>query len=155
ALKSLVLKGCIVTADALHCHPRMAEAVLASGADYAITLKGNHAPLHKAAIEAFAKAKRRGKLDRYEWEESGHDRREWRRASVIPAPPDAPKFPGLAALARIESERRLGNGKAECQTRYVVLSKLLPARRALEVNRAHWGIENHLHWQLDVVFHED
>src|SRR4051794_14657050 len=45
-LKTLVLKGCIVTADALHCHPRMAEGVLASGADYALGLKGNHGPLH-------------------------------------------------------------------------------------------------------------
>src|SRR3954464_4094015 len=55
-LKTLVLKGCIVTADALHCHPRMAEGVLASGADYALGLKGNHGPLHAAAVSAFEQA---------------------------------------------------------------------------------------------------
>src|SRR3954465_463348 len=54
-LKTLVLKGCIVTADALHCHPRMAEGVLASGADYALGLKGNHGPLHAAGLSHISK----------------------------------------------------------------------------------------------------
>src|SRR5664279_88863 len=54
-LKALTLKGCVVTADALHCHPAMAAAVLATGADYALGLKGNHGPLYQAAIDAFAK----------------------------------------------------------------------------------------------------
>ena len=49
-LKTLVLKGCIVTADALHCHPRMAEAVKAAGADYVLGLKGNHGPLYATAV---------------------------------------------------------------------------------------------------------
>jgi len=154
-LKSLVLKGCIVTADALHCHPRMAEAVRAAGAHYALGLKGNHGPLHRAAVEAFERADATGKLAVHERRESGHDRQERRRVSVIARPCEAPAFPGLAALARIEAERKSPSGKIETATRYVALSKRLSPRRVLEVTRAHWSIENNLHWQLDVVFSED
>src|SRR5712671_1216761 len=154
-LKSLVLKGCVITADALHCHPRMAAAARAAGAHYALGLKGNHGPLHRAAIAAFARADATGKLAVHERRESGHDRQEWRRVSVIARPSEAPAFPGLAALARIEAERKSPNGKIETATRYVALSKRLSPRRVLEVTRAHWSIENDLHWQLDVVFNED
>jgi predicted transposase YbfD/YdcC len=154
-LKSLALKGCIVTADALHCHPRMAAGVRATGAHYALGLKGNHRPLHRAALAAFAKADIAGKAAVYEQSERGHDRHERRRVSVITAPADAPAFPALTALARIEAERQLGNGKIETDTRYLALSKRFAPCRVLEVTRAHWSIENHLHWSLDVVFFED
>jgi predicted transposase YbfD/YdcC len=155
-LKSLALKGCIVTADALHCHPRMAAGVRATGAHYALGLKGNHGSLHRAALAAFARAETAaGRVAVYEQVEHGHDRRERRRVSVIAVPADAPAFPALKALARIEAERQLGNGKLETDTRYVALSKALSPRRVLEVTRAHWSIENHLHWSLDVVFFED
>jgi predicted transposase YbfD/YdcC len=154
-LKSLVLKGCVVTADALHCHPRMAAAVRAAGAHYALGLKGNHGPLHRAATDAFARADATGKLAVHERRESGHDRQERRRVAVIARPPEAPAFPGLAALARIEAERKSPSGKIETATRYIALSKRLSPSRVLEVTRAHWSIENNLHWQLDVVFNED
>ena len=152
-LKTLTLKGCIVTADALHCHPAMAQAIQAAGADYALGLKGNHGPLHAAAVEAFNKADAKG-LPFYETTEHGHDREEWRCASVIERPHDAPVFPGLMAIGRIESERRRGS-KIEKATRYVALSSVLKPQRLLEVVRAHWSVENDLHWQLDVSFHED
>lgn len=154
-LKALVLKGCVVTADALHCHPRMAEAVRAAGAHYVLALKGNHAPLHAAAVAAFATADAAGKLVAHERRESGHDRHEARRVSVIAVPADTPPFPGLAAFARIEAERRMASGKTETATRYFVLSKRFAPSRVLEITRAHWDVENGLHWQLDVVFHED
>lgn len=154
-LKAVALKGCIVTADALHCHPRMAEAVRATGAHYALTLKGNHGPLHAAARAGFATAEAKGTLAFHERRESGHDRHDGRRASVITAPAAAPAFPGLAAFARIEAERQRAGGTIETATRYFVLSKRLSPSRALEVARAHWDIENGLHWPLDVVFHED
>ncbi|MGG7380575.1 ISAs1 family transposase, partial [Escherichia coli] len=63
--------------------------------------------------------------------------------------------PDLAAFGRIEAERQLASGKIETATRYVALSKKMPPSRVFEVVRTHWGIENDLHWQLDVVFHED
>jgi predicted transposase YbfD/YdcC len=153
-LRTLTLKGCIVTADALHCHPAMAEAVQASGADYALGLKANHGPLYQAAVTAFAEADDKAFLPFYEKTERSHDRQEWRCAAVIRRPRDAPAFPGLAAIGRIEGERRCGD-KIERSTRYVALSTVLTPARLLEVTRAHWSVENNLHWQLDVSFHED
>jgi predicted transposase YbfD/YdcC len=155
ALKSVVLTGCIVTADALHCHPAMASAVLERGADYALKLKANHAPLLACAEAAFAAAGATGKLAVYECSERGHDRSERRRASVIAVPKQAPAFPGLAALGRIESDRVCADAKPCHTVHYVALSQPLAPQRLLEVVRAHWGVENHLHRQLDVVFHED
>ena len=154
ALKALVLKGCIVTADALHCHPRMAAEVRATGAHYALKLKGNHAPLFTSVQAAFAKADAEGKLDFYEESDSGHDRRERRRASVIARPADAPVFPDLSAVGRIEVERQ-ANDKFAKSVHYVVLSKRLTPKRMLEVTRMHWSVENQLHRTLDVVFYED
>ena len=154
-LKALVLKGCVVTADALHCHPRMAEAVRAAGAHYALGLKANHGPLYLAAMAAFERADAGGKLGVHETIDRDHDRRERRQVSVIARPADAPTFPGLVALARIEAERQAADGTVHTTTRYVALSKRFPPHRVLEITRAHWSIENDLHWQLDVVFHED
>jgi predicted transposase YbfD/YdcC len=154
-LKALVLKGCIVTADALHCHPAMAEAVRETGAHYALKLKANNAKLYDAAVTGFAKADAAGKLALYEHSEKGHARRERRRVGVIARPAEAPAFPGLAAFARIENERTNKAGKVETNTRYVALSRRLSPRRVSEVVRTHWSIENHQHWQLDVVFSED
>jgi len=155
ALKSVVLKGCIVTGDALHCHPEMAAAVRERGADYALKVKANHAPLFRCAEAAFALAEANGRLAVYQYSESGHDRTECRRASVIAVPKGAPAFPGLAALGRIESERVGADGKPSHKVHYVALSRRLAPQRMLEVIRAHWSVENHLHRQLDVVFFED
>jgi predicted transposase YbfD/YdcC len=154
-LKSLVLKGCTVTADALHCHPRMAKAVRAAGADYALGLKGNNGPLHRAVIAAFERADASGKLSVHETTDREHDRQERRRVSVIARPADAPDFPNLKAIARIEAERQTADGNPHTGIRYIALSKRLAPARVLEITRAHWGIENNLHWQLDVVFRED
>jgi predicted transposase YbfD/YdcC len=154
-LRTVMLKGCLVTADALHCHPAMAAAVLEREADYALKLKANHGPLFACAEAAFAAAERGGELAFAETSERGHDRVERRRASVIARPAGAPAFPGLTALGRIESERRMSDGKLSHKVHYVALSRLLPPARLLEVMRAHWSVENHLHRELDIVFHED
>jgi predicted transposase YbfD/YdcC len=154
ALKSLVLKGCTVTGDALHCHPRMAVQVRERGAHYAIKLKANHGPLFACAQAAFAAADAAGDLAFHEQTDDDHDRRERRRASVIARPAGAPIFPDLAAIGRIETER-LANGKLAKAVHYIVLSKRLSPKRMLEVTRAHWSVENQLHWTLDVVFNED
>jgi len=154
ALKAVTLKGCTVTADALHCHPAMAEAVRARGGHYALRLKGNHGPLYACAVHAFEAAEASGKLSFHETIESGHDRRERRRASVIAAPSGAPAFPGLAAFGRIETERT-AKDRVGAKVHYTALSKPLSPTRLLETMRTHWSVENQLHWPLDVVFHED
>ena len=152
-LGGLVLKGCTVTADALHCHPAMAQAVLDAKADYALSLKANNGPLYAAAERAFANAG--DDAASLATEEKAHGRIERRRASVLPAPIAARALlPGLKALGRIEAERT-ANGKTETDTRYIALSRKLTPAKMAEVVRTHWGIENQLNWVLDVVFEED
>ena len=76
---------------------------------------------------------------------------------MLPAAPLAERhdFPGLVAIGRIEASRTTGDGRTTQATRYLVLSRRLSPRKLLEVVRAHWSIENQLHWTLDVVFDED
>jgi predicted transposase YbfD/YdcC len=154
ALKSVVLKGCTVTADALHCHPGMAAAVRERGAHYALKLKANHGPLFTCAQRAFAAADAAGRLAFHEQSDAAHDRRERRCASVIARPADAPDFPALSAIGRIVVEREAA-GKVANAVHYVALSKKLSPKRMLEVTRTYWSVENQLHWRLDVVFNED
>jgi predicted transposase YbfD/YdcC len=153
-LRGLVLKGCTVTADALHCHPAMAQAVVDAKADYAFGLKANNGPLYAEAERAFAAAGT--DVASLATEEKAHGRIERRRASVVPAPAAARALlPGLRALGRIEAERIAGPGKKDTAIRYIALSRKLTPAKMAEIVRAHWGIENQLHWILDVVFDED
>jgi predicted transposase YbfD/YdcC len=152
----LDLEGCIVTADALHCHRDFATTVLERGADYVLALKENQSKLFAAAARRYARSGARSVAERRE--PVTHDRCEWRRATVLRDTTFAAvhKFPGVVALARITSRRRALGGRAEpSQVRYFLLSKYIPAKRLLHIVRSHWGIENQLHWVLDVVFNED
>ncbi|UVK42415.1 ISAs1 family transposase [Mesorhizobium sp. AR07] len=153
-LKSLDLKGCTVTADALHCRPDTAKALIGKKAHYALGLKPNRPKLFAAAERSFAQA---GEIAFFETSDSAHGRTETRRASVLPLKRllDLPGFPGLKAIGRIEASRSVAGGKSSTSVRYVALSKVLTPKRLAETLRAHWTIENQLHWSLDVVFHED
>lgn len=152
-LKSLDLKGCTVTADALHCRPDTAQALIAQKAHYAFGLKANRGRLFAAAEKSFAAA---GEIACFETRDTAHGRTEVRRASILPLAKlkDLPVFPGLKAIGRIEALRTADN-KTAASVRYIALSKLLTPRKLAETVRAHWTIENQLHWSLDVVFHED
>jgi predicted transposase YbfD/YdcC len=154
-LKSLVLKGCTVTADALHCTAETAQAIRHAKAHDALGLKGNQAVLAREAEAAFAKAGAAAPV--HETQDQGHGRRERRRASVLPAAALArpATLPGLAAIGRIEATRIAADGREASAVRHLALSRRLTPRRMLEVVRAHWSIENGLHWSLDVVFDED
>jgi predicted transposase YbfD/YdcC len=155
-LHMLSLTGCIVTADALHCNRPFAATVLERGADFALALKGNQAKLFDAVGRRFARGGKRSVAKRLE--PSTHDRQETRRATVIrdTSVAAANRFPGVVALGRITSRRRVRGAAAEKPVvRYFLLSKYLSAKQLLQVVRSHWGIENRLHWMLDVVFGED
>jgi predicted transposase YbfD/YdcC len=154
-LKGLTLKGCTVTADALHCHPAMAEAVRAAKAHYALGLKANHGPLFAAAEAGFTAA---GDLASFETRERAHGRTERRKTSILPVSRlalDGLHFPGLKAIGRIEADRTGTKGQRESAVRYIALSRLFSPAKLATIVRAHWGIENQLHWTLDVVFDED
>lgn len=156
AIKLLSLKGRVVTADALHCHRRFTQAVRDGGGDYVITLKGNQSKLAKDANAALDKAVAERRLEFQETEERAHGREEARLAYIIPfkqvASPSA--LVDLCAVGRIESWRTIA-GKATHEVRCYVLSRLMSPGELLATVRHHWAIENHLHWQLDVLLGED
>ena len=136
----LDLEGCIVTADALHCHRDFASTVLERGADYVLALKENQSKLFAAAARRYARSGARSVAERRE--PATHDRCEWRRATVLRDTTFAAvqKFPGVVALARITSRRRVLGACAEPpQVRYFLLSKYIPAKQLLRIVRSHWG----------------
>ena len=152
----LCLEGSIVTADALHCNRGFAAGVLARGGDCVLALKKNQSKLFEAVERCFQRRGVRSTSEKLE--PSTHDRREWRRATVIrdKALTVSEKFPGIAALARITSRRHVrGQSADKPVTRYYLLSVYMPAGKLLRVVRSHWAIENQLHWILDVVLSED
>lgn len=154
-LELLSLESCIVTADALHCHRDMAQAVLDRKADYVFALKGNQSALWTETCRRIDAAPR---PDRAELEQPvSHGRYEWRQAVVVRAASLARRhdFPGIQAVARVTSHRRVDGEETKVVVRHFVLSRALCAKRLLKVVREHWGIENQLHWVLDVVFDED
>jgi predicted transposase YbfD/YdcC len=155
-LALLSLEGCIVTADALHCHRAMAKTVLDRGGDYVLAIKANRGPLFKVVVEQFARSGKRSAVKKVE--PSTHDRREARRATIMRNTSLAAVhgFPGVVAIGRVTSRRQLRGNRAEPPVvRYYLLSKSMSAKRLLQVTRSHWTIENQLHWVLDVHFDED
>lgn len=155
-LELLSLEGCTVTADALHCHRKFAAAVLERGGDYVLAIKANRGRLFKAVTQQFARSGKRSNADQVE--PSSHDRRETRRATVMRNTSLAALygFPGVAAVGRITSRRRVGQQRADAPlVRHYILSKYISPKRLLHVTRSHWGIENRLHWVLDAHFAED
>jgi len=152
-LKGLTLKGCTVTADSLHCTLATARAVRDAKAHYALGLKANRRELLAEVQAAFDAA---ADLPGFETNETSHGRIERRRASVLPAArvQRTFNFPDLAAVGRIEAQRTI-EGHTTTAVRYLMLSKLFSPRKLIDIVRAHWSIENNLHWTLDVVFDED
>jgi predicted transposase YbfD/YdcC len=147
----LTLKGCVVTADALHCHRAMAAAIVERGGDYALAVKDNQPALLRDAQAAVAAATRTGASAAVSVDD-GHGRDETRVAVVAPAGDMAKRHDvaGLQAVAQIKSQR---NG-AHTQ-RYFLLSRHYRPPEVLRIVRQHWSIENGLHWPLDVLLDED
>jgi predicted transposase YbfD/YdcC len=150
-LALLRLDGCIVTADALHCRADTARAILETGADYALALKENHPKLlarARALVEAAPSRDTAAVRS-----SCGHDRIERRRAVVVAA--ENLDFPGIAAIGQIESERSVAGNAEPPVLRWFLLSRPVSAAQMLKIARAHWTIENQLHWVLDVSLAED
>jgi len=151
ALALLRLEGCIVTADALHCRADTAQAILDTGADYVLALKANQ-PTLLAQAKALILAADPGAVA-IQQPARGHDRLEARKATIVSA--NGIDFPGIAAVARVETHCNRAGTPEPVITRFFLLSALLSPERMIEVARAHWTIENQLHWVLDVALLED
>ena len=155
-LQLLDLEGSIVTADALHCTRAFAAAVLERDGGYVLAVKANRRPLFKSVTQQFMRSGKRSSVKQIE--PSTHDRSETRSATVIrnTSLAELHSFPGIAAIGRITSRRRLRGQHADAPlVRYYVLSQYMSPKRLLHITRSHWGIENQLHWVLDVHFSED
>jgi len=159
-LKILELKGCIVTIDAMGCQETIVHDIVDGGGDYAIAVKGNQGNLYNSIIDFFTTAYDNSFQGvQYQYEETldkGHGRVEVRRYWIsddldsIYKPERWAKF---SAVGMVESERH-ENGKISQERRYYILSFYEVYLFAKAV-RSHWGIENKLHWTLDVTFRED
>ena len=154
------LKGRIVTGDALHCNRRMVKAIVDKGGDYCIGLKGNQDSLLSDARSCLSAADK-PKAGAKPWpsakaETKGHGRIETRIGVVVEAKGLAAhhEFPGLKAFGRVTATREI-DGEITTDVRIFALSRKLTPAKLLETARAHWQIENALHWQLDVSFGED
>lgn len=159
-LESLELKGCIVTIDAAGCQKTIASQIRRQGGDYLLAVKGNQPNLHEEIVNFFDR-KLAGKhenvpVDYYKETDGGHGRVEIRRHWVTQ---DAmlycrEKWEGLKLIGMVESERHLGE-KVSKERRYYISSVDADAKSFAKVARGHWGIENSLHWCLDIAFRED
>ena len=156
ALKLLSLKGCTVTADALHCHRRMTGTIRKAGGHYVLAIKANQSKLAREAAVALDKAAQSPRTRFAETVETGHGRHERRRAFLTPfaQTPGRNALVGLRAVARVEAWRT-ADGKATHTVRCYALSRRLPPDEVLRLVRRHWAIENELHWPLDVHMRED
>ena len=156
------LRGALVSIDAIATNAAIADAIRTAGADYLLAVKANQ-PTLRAELEAcFAEAPP-GTLETDTDLDKGHGRIEQRVVSLTRKVdwltgdrrfPGELRLPEPACLVRVEARTERG-GKPHAETRYSIASATLSAASAARAIRGHWGIENRLHWVLDVVFGED
>jgi predicted transposase YbfD/YdcC len=155
-LEMLSLKGTVVTTDALNCQRAIAQQIVDQGGDYALALKGNQGTLHDD-VKRFLDDPACEATTAEPTVEADRGRIETRTAMVssdIEWLQKDHQWPSLAAIGKVVRIRETPD-KASTETAYYLLSKALSAERFNEVVRQHWGVENRLHWRLDVVMNED
>ena len=155
-LKLLVLKGCIVTIDAMGCQKEIASAIIDQKADYILALKGNQGNLLEQTEDSFRFLEKQSVSQEID---AGHGRVEKRICTVISdlsMIEQKEQWKNLKSLVRVDAERYIkSTGKTETETRLYISSLTADASLLNKSIRAHWGIENSLHWILDVAFNED
>lgn len=160
-LQLLDLHGALVTIDAMGCQKEIAQQIVDLGGDYVLTVKANQEKLLED-IQATVEKAVDGLLpdvevEQYTQKESGHGRREERICTVIHHVGEireGASWAKLTSVGMICSERTV-KGETTTEARYFIGSKKMGARKYARVLRGHWGIENNLHWQLDITFGED
>lgn len=161
-LQRLELAGALVTIDAMGTQADIAAQIVNQGGDYLLALKENWPALQRD-VRTYFDDPGAPTSDVCETTDANHGRLEIRRHRVchdvawlhaLRGHPDNPAFPHLAMIGIVETEVERG-GKVEREKRYYLSSIALDAQTFAKAVRAHWGIENRLHWVLDVVFHDD
>jgi predicted transposase YbfD/YdcC len=160
-LELLELNGALVTIDAMGCQKAIAQQIIAQGGHYALVVKDNQEHLHKDIQQAFRQAfdsEFAGlDYDVYRTSERGHGREEYRCYIVVQSTKgirQADAWANLSTIGLCYHERTV-QGQTSTQVRYFIGDKKANAKYYADGLRQHWGIENNLHWQLDVTFAED
>jgi|tagenome__1003787_1003787.scaffolds.fasta_scaffold20754338_1 predicted transposase YbfD/YdcC len=155
-LELLVVKGCLVTIDAMGCQVKIAEKIVDRQADYLLAVKENQEVLLDDMREAFSCTPAK---DSYKHSQVGHGRVETRITSVITDTDwicNQQDWKNLCSLIKVEARRYdKKSGKEQNSERYFISSKKATAAYFHQAARMHWQIENNLHWMLDVIFGED
>lgn len=160
-LELLSLKGALVTIDAMGCQKNIAAKIVDGGGDYLLTVKDNQPTLLADIQDSFIQAHDTDfaglDFDEYETTDSGHGRIETRTYTIIKNPTTLQQKDLWAELKVIGMcvARRVVKDKESVEVRYFIGSRLASAKKYGITLRGHWGIENNLHWQLDVSFDED
>jgi predicted transposase YbfD/YdcC len=160
-LELIDVKGCVVTIDAMGTQKEIAAKIIDRDGDYVLALKGNHPTLHEDVANIFVELEEgtrtsvaRRKIRRVE---SSHGRQESREYTIIEVPDDLAgqkDWKGLQSLGMVYRERTV-NGKTTGEVQYYLTSLPPKVNAFAQAARKHWGIENGLHWTLDVTFSED
>ncbi len=160
-LETLRISGCIVTIDAMGCQKKIAEKIVEKDADYVLALKGNQTKLAEEVETFFDVADHMDykniSVDYYETKDANHGRIEYRRhwtSDSIGDLKNAKLWKGINTIGMVESERHV-DGNTSIEHRYYISSLENDATAFGDAVRTHWGIENSVHWVLDVAFRED
>jgi predicted transposase YbfD/YdcC len=154
-IDSLDLQGAVVSIDAIGCSEKIAKSIVDKGGEYLLSLKKNQKNIYEQVSEYMLKGKE--SLDTDEWVDFGSGRIEHRTAYVcdrLELLDDVASWPAIKSIVMIEASREK-DGKVQQETRFYVSSLAAKAPTFNQLVRSHWGIENNLHWMLDVVFRED
>jgi predicted transposase YbfD/YdcC len=155
-LELLDIENAIVTIDALGCQTKIVSKVTDKKANYLIGLKGNKGMFNED-VRLFFKDQKKGFISAIE-HDKGHGRIESRRCTVTEniawLRDRYPAWRNLNSIVEIQSQRTI-KGKVSEETRYYISSLKADPKRIMDAIRAHWGIENRLHWVLDVSFNDD
>jgi len=160
-LELLTVRGALITIDAMGCQKDIAAAIVEKGNDYVLMVKDNQEHLHEDIVNCLVQAYEEDgvgvQMDTFTTEETGHGREEKRTYTVLTNPQgirNQEAWRKLKVIGQCTRERTVA-GKTSSETHYFIGSRKGSAKQYGEVLRNHWGIENNLHWQMDVTFAED
>ena len=152
-LETLELKGCIVTLDAMGCQKSIAQNIIDQKADYLFSLKGNQGNTHEEVQHYFDTHKSYKEHTTIDADHGRIEMREYFIASAVDLP-IINEWPSIKSIAMVRSTREKKDKKS-VESRYFISSLDLNIKKISKAIRSHWGIENSLHWVLDVTFDED
>jgi len=156
-IEGLDITDAVVSIDAIGCQREIAEQIVDKGGHYLLSLKENQQELYDDVVCVFKACRADSISEQWEYD---HGRFEVRKCSIIQSnkallPENQEKWRGLKTLIKVEASRTVKNKESK-ETRYYISDEEgLNANYFNALVRGHWGIENHLHWHLDVTFKED